>query len=133
GIGPGHANGGGIGVKRPNRLITQLCRRNGKNPGAGDDVQERLALSDGSPGCQLLHTKGRGRMLSGAKTHARIKHHDGLACPRTTSAPTRLDQQGVTDLERFEMLFPRLLPVLGRDPSNSDPAGAEVETVVSEF
>src|SRR2546426_9673414 len=72
-------------------------------------------------------------MLSSAETQARIKHHDGLACPRTTTAPSRLDQQGAADLERFEMFFPRLSPVLGRDSSNCDPAGADLQAAVTDF
>ena len=72
-------------------------------------------------------------MLSGAETQARIERHDGLARPRTTTAPGRLDQQGAADLEWLEMFFPRLPPVRGRDSSNCDPAGADVQAAVSDF
>src|SRR5262245_27447903 len=72
-------------------------------------------------------------MLSGAETQTRIEHNDGLARPRATTAPGWFDQQGAADLQRFEMLFPRLTPVLGWDSSNCDPAGSDVQAAAPDL
>src|SRR5438309_45097 len=111
-----------VEVEGLNRTVTQPARRDGKNSSAGADVQKGLRLSVLSAGHQLFQTKCRCRMLSGAETQTRIKHHNALTCSWFTLAPAWLHQQCLTEFQWLEVFFPRLGPVLTADFSNRDSA-----------
>src|ERR1051326_7201907 len=102
----GGANRIGVDVKRVDGAITQFRGRNGDNSGAGADVEQRLRLPEIPARHHLFQTKGCGRVFSGAETQARVNYNDGLTGARTTTTPTRFDQQRVANLQRFEMSLP---------------------------
>ena len=51
-------------------------------------------------------------MLTGAETETRIKNNDLLVLPGFQLAPARFDEQGIADLNGFEMFLPGFSPVL---------------------
>ena len=72
----------------------------------------RVITLYGRPGCHLCDEAREAIVALRSEVppfelrEVNIEHHDGLPCPRTTTAPSRLDQQGAAYLERFEMFFP---------------------------
>ncbi len=66
-------------------------------------------------------------MLACAETQARIENDDRLIFTRLALDPTRFDQQRVADLNRLEMPFPGLRPVLAAHLGRFDFAGTDVQ------
>ena len=128
GVGPGHTNGGGVNVEGVDWMVSQLGCCDGKNSGAGADVQHRSRPACRSAGDELLQAKGCRRMLPSAETQARIQHDDSLSSARATTAPARFDEQRAANFQRLEVFFPRISPGLASELSDGDSGGTNIQT-----
>ena len=69
-------------------------------------------------------------MLACAKAQSGIKNDNGLIFLRFAFAPTRFDEQRVTDFDWFEMPFPRCRPIFMAHLRDRDFAGADFQSAV---
>jgi hypothetical protein len=59
-------------------------------------------------------------MLAGAEAKSGVQHHDRLILAWRFFAPAWLDEQGIADLDGFEMPFPRFRPIFTPDCRERD-------------